>query len=209
MKARLLVVLSLVTGCSVYMEATRPAPVDLSKFQLGEERYSVIEQLGAPETTEASGANSCDLYRLYTTGHGTFRKVATIVGEGATDVVFPPAEILWSGGQAATRDKKTPVWFCYKNKKLLSASAGSDPSFTRRPVPTSTETPPAPTTTPAATPTPLREGLEERFPDRWASSAFGEVATRGDGQHFWYHSSKRQSFQQWLAADELRIPATG
>jgi hypothetical protein len=88
MKARLLVVLSLVTGCSVYMEATRPAPVDLSKFQLGEERYSVIEQLGAPETTEASGANSCDLYRLYTTGHGTFRKVATIVGEGATDVVF-------------------------------------------------------------------------------------------------------------------------
>jgi hypothetical protein len=45
-------------GCSVVMEATRPAPVRLAQFQPGESRDSVVEKLGQPvtTTTDADGA---------------------------------------------------------------------------------------------------------------------------------------------------------
>jgi hypothetical protein len=99
------------------MEATRPTPVDLTRFQPGQERNSVVEQLGIPITTEVQAdGDSCDLYELFLTGHGSIRK-ATMFVEGATDVVMPAAELLWSPTQAVTRDKKHPVWFCYENQK--------------------------------------------------------------------------------------------
>ncbi len=159
MKARFLVVLCLLAGCSVYMEATRPTPVDLSKFHPGDERDSVLEQLGVPDSTEVQpGGESCDLYRLYTTGHGTVRKVATMVGEGATDVVMPLAELLWTPAQALTKDEKHPIWFCYKNKKLISVGTKPSPTAT----PTATSTSITVTTTPTVAPTPAAaEGVQE------------------------------------------------
>lgn len=126
-------------GCSVYMEATRPTPVDLSKFQHGQERNSVVEQLGAPITTEVQPeGDSCDLYELFVTGHGTLRKVATMFVEGATDVVMPAAELLWSPTQAVTRDQKHPVWFCYENQKIVSVGPKPSPSASPTPSPTAT-----------------------------------------------------------------------
>jgi hypothetical protein len=53
------------SGCSVYMEATRPTPVELDEYQIGQTRDSVLERLGAPEGTakESDGA-SCDFYNF-------------------------------------------------------------------------------------------------------------------------------------------------
>src|SRR5215469_4778022 len=137
-------------GCSVYMEATRPTPVDLSKFQPGQERKAVVEQLGTPVITEAQpDGDSCDLYELFVTGHGTARKVATMLVEGATDVVMPAAELLWSPTQAVTRDQKHPVWFCYQDQKIVSVglkpppSASPTRSLTATPVTSQTQASPA------------------------------------------------------------------
>jgi hypothetical protein len=157
------ILLCLLAGCSVYMEATRPAPVDLSKFQPGQDRDSVVQQLGVPVTTEAQpGGESCDLYELFVTGHGTFRKAATMFVEGASDVVMPVAELLWTPAQAVTRDQKHPEWFCYETQKLVSVGAKPSPSAIPTPSPMGGTTPvasPVPATlvtktAPAATPTP-------------------------------------------------------
>ncbi len=153
------ILLCLLAGCSVYMEATRPTPVDLSKFQPGQNRDSVVQQLGVPVTTEASsGGESCDLYELLVTGHGTFRKAATMFVEGATDVIIPVAELIWTPTQAVTRDQKHPVWFCYESQKLVSVGTKPSPSAISTPGPVAS---PAPTTlstqtAPVGTPTPAQ-----------------------------------------------------
>ena len=67
----IVLVLCFVSGCSVYMEATRPTPVDLAKFNPGDSRTSVTQELGSPVTTsKGNGGTSCDLYLLYTKGYG-------------------------------------------------------------------------------------------------------------------------------------------
>jgi hypothetical protein len=154
------ILLCLLAGCSVYMEAARPTPVDLAKFRPGQDRDSVVQQLGNPVTTEVqTGGESCDLYELFVTGHGTLRKAATMFVEGATDVVMPAAELLWTPSQAVTRDQKHPIWFCYESQKLVSV--GPKPSSSATPTPSAVAgtTPvasPAPATlsVPGATPTP-------------------------------------------------------
>ena len=44
--AALALVMTALSGCSVYMEATRPTPVDLSQFQPGDTRDSVVQKVG-------------------------------------------------------------------------------------------------------------------------------------------------------------------
>ena len=39
---------AMLSACSPVMEATRPDPVDLSQFVVGESHVQVVEQLGAP-----------------------------------------------------------------------------------------------------------------------------------------------------------------
>jgi hypothetical protein len=74
-------------GCSPVMEVTRPTPTDLSQFQTGEPRDSVVGSLGNPITTytEHDGA-SCDTYELYTKGYGAIAKVPVALAETAADV---------------------------------------------------------------------------------------------------------------------------
>ncbi len=108
-------------GCSVYMEATRPTPVDLTKFQTGESRDSVIEQLGTPGgiASEADGA-SCDSYRLYTHGYGAGGKVPIAVLEGAADVfTLGLAEAITTPVEGATKNQVHTVTFCYTAGKLV------------------------------------------------------------------------------------------
>jgi hypothetical protein len=108
-------------GCSVYMEATRPTPVDLTQFQTGESRDSVIEQLGSPTATatEADGA-SCDSYHLYTRGYGAGGKVPIAVLEGAADVfTLGLAEAITTPVEGATKNQVHPVTFCYTGGKLV------------------------------------------------------------------------------------------
>ena len=160
----IVLVLCFVSSCSVYMEATRPTPVDLAKFQPGDSRASVTQELGLPVTTsKGEGGTSCDLYLLYTKGYGFAGKAPIAVGELAADVfTLGLAEIVLSPTEAVTRNEKRTVWFCYQNDALVSVtvkSAGA--AETPTPVPSEGSTPtdlatpvrsnPA-TATPTATP---------------------------------------------------------
>ena len=81
-----LLMASCVAACSVYMEATRPTPVDLNDFPVGTPRDTVMDKLGAPDSTALeSDETSCDYYKLYTRGYGAGGKIPIAVAEGAAD----------------------------------------------------------------------------------------------------------------------------
>jgi hypothetical protein len=102
---------------------------------------------------------------LYTKGYGVAAKAPIAVGELAADVFsLGLAEIVLSPTEAATRNEKRTVWFCYQNDALLSVtvkSAGAETSTSVTPTPSPASTPtdlatpvrsnPA-TATPSATP---------------------------------------------------------
>jgi hypothetical protein len=116
----LIAIAGFIAGCSVVMEATRPAPVRLAQFDPGESRDGVVAQLGEPisTTTDADGA-SCDLYSLPLSGYGNWAKAGIAFGEFLADVgTIGIAEVVSTPTEAATRNKKTPVWFCYRNGVL-------------------------------------------------------------------------------------------
>jgi hypothetical protein len=122
----------LLAGCSVVMEATRPAPVRLAQFNKGQSPDAVIAKLGRPisSTTDADGA-SCDLYSLPLSGYGNGGKASIAFGEVVADVfTLGIAEAISTPTEAITRNKKTPVWFCYKNRALVRVTpkrlAGED-----------------------------------------------------------------------------------
>jgi hypothetical protein len=111
-------------GCSVYMEATRPTPVDLAQFQPGDAHDSVVERLGTPRSTanEADGA-SCDFYELYTHGYGPAGKIGIAVVEGAADFfTLGLAEAISTPAEGVTRNETYPVTFCYHDQKLARIS---------------------------------------------------------------------------------------
>src|SRR5271154_5401368 len=113
------------TGCSVVMEATRPAPVRLAEFPPGESRDAVVAKLGEPTTSTAVGEVVADFFTL-----------------GIAEAVSTPTEAL-------TRNKKTPVWFCYRNDTLARVTPkhleGEDLASSDR----AAASPSAPVTTPA------------------------------------------------------------
>jgi len=117
----LIAIAALIGGCSIVMEATRPAPVRLAQFDPGESRDDVVAKLGEPisNTTDADGA-SCDLYSLPLSGYGNWAKAGIAFGEFLADVgTIGIAEVVSTPTEAGTRNKKTPVWFCYR-KGLLA-----------------------------------------------------------------------------------------
>jgi hypothetical protein len=102
------------------MEATRPTPVDLTEFQEGATRDSVLEKLGSPQSTatESDGA-SCDFYKLYTKGYGAGGKIPLAVAEGAADFfTLGLAEVVLTPTEGVTKNELHPVAFCYKDQKL-------------------------------------------------------------------------------------------
>ncbi len=102
------------------MEATRPAPVRLAQFDNGDSRDTVVAKLGQPitTTTDADGA-ICDLYSLPLSGYGNAAKAGIAFGEVAADVfTLGIAEVVSTPTEAMTRNKKTPVYFCYRNGML-------------------------------------------------------------------------------------------
>ena len=118
------------SSCSVYMEATRPTPVDLDEYQIGQSRDSVLERLGAPESSakEGDGAN-CDFYKLYTKGYGAGGKIPIAVAEGAADLfTLGLAEVLLTPTEGVTKNEKHPVAICYKDNKLARINTDGQPS---------------------------------------------------------------------------------
>jgi hypothetical protein len=124
--AALALAMTALSGCSVYMEATRPTPVDLSQFQPGDTRDSVIQKVGVPliVSSEADGA-SCDSYNLYTRGYGAAGKAGIAMLEGAADVfTLGLAEVITTPTEALTKNETHPVTFCYRDSKLARVSEG-------------------------------------------------------------------------------------
>jgi len=119
-----LAALTVLSGCSVYMEATRPTPVDLTQFSPDTSRDTVIERVGAPmATTKEASGESCDLYKLYTHGYGGGGRASIAFLEGAADVVtFGLAEAVSTPVEAATKNEPHPVTICYRDAKLSKIS---------------------------------------------------------------------------------------
>ncbi len=113
-----------VAACSPVMEATRPDPVDLSEFVVGESRLKVIGEVGSPLASEKDGKNQCDVYKLYTRGPGAAGKGALAAGEAVGDVLtLGLTEVLFTPAEAATRNSKHTVMFCYgPDHKLVSVN---------------------------------------------------------------------------------------
>jgi len=133
MKIIRLVVLSVfclaAASCSPVLEATRPDPVDLDQFVVGESRMNVLAELGNPVATQDddNSDNSCDIYKLYTHGPEAVGKGAIAAGEAAADVVtLGLAEVLFTPVEAATRNSKHTVIFCYNDDKKLVSVKESD-----------------------------------------------------------------------------------
>jgi hypothetical protein len=105
------------------MEATRPDPVELSSFVPGEKRINVLAEVGSPIATTPDGGQSCDIYKLYTRGPGSAGKGAIAAGEVVGDVLtLGLSEVLFTPVEAATRNSKHTVLFCYgSDGKLVSA----------------------------------------------------------------------------------------
>ena len=96
-----------ICSCSVVMEATRPDPVDLSQFTIGEGRPQVVESLGAPATTIKDGDNSCDVYKLYTRGPSGAGKGAIAATEAVADVfTLGLAEVITSPVEGMTKNQR-------------------------------------------------------------------------------------------------------
>jgi hypothetical protein len=115
-------------ACSVYMEETRPEPTRLDQFQPGENRDEVLEKLGSPVTSADYNAMSCDLYQLYVGGYGQGGKVPIALVETAADVfTLGLAEVISTPTEEATRNRKTPVWFCYQKGALSKVIPGHLP----------------------------------------------------------------------------------
>jgi len=157
-----LVLLCAISGCSVYMEATRPTPTDLEKFHPGDSRTSVMEQLGSPvDTSKGSGpAIACDLYLLYLRGYGAAGQGAYRDSSKVRPIFFTLglAESSLSPTEAVTRNEKRPVWFCYQNDALLSVTQRAWSLRRRRDArnrdPSPSSASPSPTASIAATPVP-------------------------------------------------------
>ena len=114
-------------SCSPVMEATRPDPVDLSQFTIGEKRMNVLAEIGSPVATTPDGNNSCDIYKLYTDGTNSGGKGAIAAGEVLADVAtLGLAEIVFTPTEAATRNSKHTVIFCYDRDNKLVATNLSD-----------------------------------------------------------------------------------
>lgn len=153
----LVLVLCMVSGCSPYMEVTRPTPVDLAQFTPGQSRLSTLEETGAPvtTTTDAQGV-TCDLHLLYITGYGSAVKVPLAVLEGAADFFSAGlAEIILSPTESITRNEKKRVWFCFKNDSLMTVTVESSKTETADASPSDSPALPAsaPAPSTAATPT--------------------------------------------------------
>ena len=135
------------------MEAQRPDPVDLHRYTLGQRRIEVLSRLGSPTSSVQDGANSCDVYKLYTNGVSRVGKGAIIATEAAADFfTLGLAEVVATPGEAATKNKLHTVLVCYAPDQTLVSITDEGKAVMAMPVadaPTgSAPIPPVPATTP-------------------------------------------------------------
>ena len=112
------------------MEAQRPDPVDMTQFKVGQSHIQVLKVLGPPLTTAKDGANSCDLYQLYTHGPASGGKAAIAAGEAVADVfTLGLSEVVFTPTEALTKNSKYAVTMCYDGEdKLVSIEQSDHPA---------------------------------------------------------------------------------
>lgn len=120
----------ILASCSPVLEATRPDPVDLSQFTIGENRLNVLAEIGSPISTTKNRDNSCDIYKLYTDGPSGGEKGAIAAGEALADIAtLGLAELISTPAEAATRSNKHIVIFCYdRDNKLVGTNLAETPA---------------------------------------------------------------------------------
>ncbi len=102
------------------MEANRPSAVNISRYSVGEARLDVLSSLGAPTSTVKDGANSCDIYKLYTKGTSKAGKAGIILTEAAADFfTLGLAEAVATPAEAATKSNLHTVLICYDEREKL------------------------------------------------------------------------------------------
>ena len=121
-------IISVFYACSVYMEATRPEPVDTAKFTQGQTRDSVRSDLGQPTLTTTERGYECDTYQLYTHALSAGGRAPIAILETAADVfTLGMAEAVLTPGEMLTKNAKYPVKFCYKDNKLVEVTEEPNP----------------------------------------------------------------------------------
>jgi len=114
-------------GCAPVLEATRPDPVDIHQFTIGESRINILAELGNPIASATDSGNSCDIYKLYTHGPSPVMKGVIAAGEAAADVfTLGLTEVAETPVEAATRNSKHTVLFCYGSDSKLVSVKESD-----------------------------------------------------------------------------------
>lgn len=117
-----IIVCAILSGCSPVMEANRPDPVDLGQFATGEKRFNVLAEIGNPVASAQDDGKACDIYKLFTRGPEAVGKGAIAAGEIVADVfTIGLAEVIFTPVEAATKNSKHTVLFCYDpDNKLIS-----------------------------------------------------------------------------------------
>jgi hypothetical protein len=118
-------------GCAPVMAVTRPDPVDLKQFVIGDPHLKVTTAFGAPlDTVTDDAGHSCDVYRLYTHNadpdgkyvSATREAVLDVLTAGFSEIVFTPLEIT------TIKNGKRKVTFCYdKDDNLIGVNESAAP----------------------------------------------------------------------------------
>ncbi len=123
----IIIVCAILCGCSPVMEANRPDPIDLGKFVIGEKRFDVLAEIGNPVASAQDDGKSCDIYKLFTRGPEAVGKGAIAAGEIVADVfTIGLAEVIFTPVEAATKNSKHTVLFCYDPESKLVSVKESD-----------------------------------------------------------------------------------
>jgi len=136
MKTRLLLLSCLVAACSATSSASPPTSdafakttirMNVSKFQPGEERDSLVKEIGEPDlVSDQANGERREVYSVYKKGQETLRHRSTPLGPKFYvfgDYYVPPNR--WEG---ADLDLNHFVVLCYESEKLIRVIAKPCPS---------------------------------------------------------------------------------
>lgn len=101
-------ILSMASGCSVFMAAKQPDKKDTGLFQIGTPRVMLLAEFGMPAISEEREGKKYEIYK-FTQGYSAGAKAGRALFHGAADVVTlglweivgTPTEAVFSGDEMA------------------------------------------------------------------------------------------------------------
>jgi len=90
----------------------------------------MVAELGTPTETLKDWGESCDVYKIYTHGHGTGERVAIASGEVVADIgTLCLAELFLTPAEIATKTSRYTVLVCYGvDNKVASIRESGNPT---------------------------------------------------------------------------------